>query len=591
MKLTRTVLAAALAVAAIDVQAASQLPRMAAPAIRPAQADAQLLAALAARRPALGLDADHGHRISHHHPGAEGTMVVRIDHTYKGVRVFGSETLVVTNGAGKVVSETVSDRRSGLGKGKSNLLGGVTASFDVTPRLSAQEAIDRAGRGIEPKRFAAAPPQAELIVYPLVRTERVKEAQAKGEEELNALDLVDVVTGYELAYYVRSRYVVGSRPVYRDSIVSARDGSILAEWDALQTAEGVGHSQYNGKVPLHTTPDGKLFRMIDPTRGSGGAFGGLAITNADHGNATGEVYSHTENVWGDGKQFVEGGSTTGANGQTAAVNAMWGMSNTYDMLKRTLGWHSLDGKDTATHINVHVNRAYDNAYYDDSCRCMSIGDGQTFYNLGSIDVIGHEMSHGVTAATSRLLYFAESGGLNESSSDIIGEVVESYARNGGTGESIPADGNDWSLGKEIARDGMPLRWMHKPSLDNRSPDAWSSSLKGLDVHYSSGPNNRMFYFLSRGSDASPSSESYSKYLTGKPAAMSGIGMDKAYRIWFTALTTRFTMITNYADARKKMIEVGQQLYGRGSPEEVAVTRAYAAINVGKDIDEPKVRRR
>ena len=590
MKLTNSVLAAAIAVAALDVLAASQqAPRMAAPAIRPAQADAQLLADLAEQRPALGLDADHGYRVSHHHPGAEGTMVVRIDHTYKGVRVFGSESLVVTNAAGKVVGESAKDLRSGLGK--SNARGAAAASFSVAPTLSAPEAIERASRGIAPQRFAAAPPQAELIVYPLVRTERVKEAKAKREEDLNALDVADVVTGYELAWYVRSRYVVESRPVYRDSIVSARDGSILAEWDALQTAEGVGHSQYNGKVPLHTTPAGTLFRMIDPTRGSGGAFGGLAITNADHGNATGDVYAHTENVWGDGKQFVEGASTTGANGQTAAVNAMWGMANTYDMLKRTLGWHSLDGKDTATHINVHVNKAYDNAYYDDSCRCMSIGDGQMFYNLGAIDVIGHEMSHGVTAATARLLYFAESGGLNESSSDIIGEVVESYARNGGTGDGIPASGNDWSLGKEIARDGMPLRWMHKPSLDKRSPDAWSSSLKGLDVHYSSGPNNRMFYFLSRGSDAAPASESYSKYLTGKPAAMTGIGMDKAYRIWFMALTTKFTMISNYADARKKMIEAAQELYGKGSAEEVAVTRAYAAINVGKDIDEPKVRRR
>src|SRR5688500_14518807 len=111
MKPIISVLAAAFAVAVIDVQAASQVPRMGAPAIRAAQADTQLLAAMARKLPVLGLDTDHGHRVSHHHPGAEGTMVVRIDHTYKGVRVFGSESLVVTDASGRVVSESVNDRR------------------------------------------------------------------------------------------------------------------------------------------------------------------------------------------------------------------------------------------------------------------------------------------------------------------------------------------------------------------------------------------------------------------------------------------------------------------------------------------------
>jgi Zn-dependent metalloprotease len=197
---------------------------------------------------------------------------------------------------------------------------------------------------------------------------------------------------------------------------------------------------------------------------------------------------------------------------------MWGLMNTYDMLKNTLGWQSLDGKNTSTYIAAHVNTAYDNAYYSDTCKCMFIGDGSSFYSLGSIDVIGHEMGHGVTAATSDLVYAGESGGLNESSSDINGEMVEAYARAGGTGETIPASGNDWSMGKEISKSATPLRWLWKPSKDGSSPDAWSTSLKRLDVHYSSGPNNRMFYFLSQGSNADKASEYYSKYLVKEPAA-------------------------------------------------------------------------
>jgi Zn-dependent metalloprotease len=303
--------------------------------------------------------------------------------------------------------------------------------------------------------------------------------------------------------------------------------------------------------------------------------------------SAGSVYANTSNTWGDGLQYVAGGSTTNANGQTAAVNAMWGLMNTYDTLKNVLGWSSLDGNNTATYIAAHVNTAYDNAYYSDACKCMFIGDGgASFNNLGSIDVIGHEMGHGVTDATSRLVYAGESGGLNESNSDITGDMVEAYARAGGTGSVIPATGNDWMTGKEIAKNGQPLRWMYKPSLDGRSPDAWSSTIGNIDVHLSSGPNNRMFYFLSQGSNATASSPYYSAYLNKAPLAMTGIGNDKAFRIWFKAMTTKFTASTNYADARSKVIAAADELYGAGSKESIAVTRVYAAINVGADIAEP-----
>jgi Zn-dependent metalloprotease len=176
--------------------------------------------------------------------------------------------------------------------------------------------------------------------------------------------------------------------------------------------------------------------------------------------------------------------------------------------------------------------------------------------------------------------------LNESSSDINGEAVEAYARGGGKGDTVPLTGNDWMIGKEISKSGTPLRWMVRPSKDGNSPDAWSNAIKRLDVHYSSGPNNRMFYFLAQGSSADKAADAYSKYLVRTPAAMTGIGLDKAYRIWFKANTTKFTSSTNYADARAKMLEAAGELYGKSSRELVAVKRAYAAINVGADVDEP-----
>ncbi len=586
MNMRKTLLAASLgALPLLCGGAAAAVPMMSAPVVQSPQAIAAVVAQLAAQRASHGLDNDHGFVVASQHPGLQGTQVVRAAHTYKGVRVFGSESVVVLDKNGRIVSESASSLRQDLGKGRSNRLGAATSDFDVTPAISTKAAIDAAIASVAPGATQVAPPQAELIIYPLVKTERVPEAAGKDEAELNALDEREVVDGYALAYLVHTRMVAGDKPLYHDTVVSAIDGHIIDQWNMLQTVVGVGKSQYNGDVPINTTLDNGNYTMIDASRGTGGAYGAMAITNADHGSSAGKLYTNSSNTWGDGKQYVSGGSTTSANGQTAAVNAMWGLMNTYDMLRNALGWQSLDGHNTATYIAAHVNTAYDNAYYSDTCRCMFIGDGSSFYSLGSIDVIGHEMGHGVTAATSNLTYSGESGGLNESSSDINGEVVEAYARAGGTGSAIPLAGNDWVMGKEISKTGTPLRWMYKPSKDGSSPDAWSSSLKRLDVHYSSGPNNRMFYFLSQGSSADKTSDYYSKYLVKNPAAMTGVGLDKAYRIWFHANTTKFTSSTNYADARAKMIESAQDLYGKGSKEATAVGRAFAAINVGADADE------
>jgi Zn-dependent metalloprotease len=569
-------------------------PRQAAPtfmagpgAASPQQAE-MLTARLNGARSKYGLDQDHGYRLTAQHPGEAGTRISRFAHTYKGVRVFQSESVVVTDNAGNIISESMSDRRKGLGRGRApSGLSWRFADFDVNPALSAQAAIDTVVHGMAPGASHAASPSAELVIYPIVKRVRVQSAIQKREWQLNAKDLVGQVTGYELAYLVQARMTSGERPYHVDAIVSASDGRVIAQWNALQTVEGVGHSQYNGQVPISTTQsDGTTFSMNDPRRGVGGRFGGNAITNAAHGSTAGFVYDNSSNHWGDGQDYIAGGSTTNANGQTAAVNAMWGLANTYDMLKNVLGWYSLDGENTATYIAVHVYSQYENAYYSSGCRCMFVGDGaNNFYNLSSVDVIAHEMGHGVTNSTSGLMYFGESGGLNESASDINGEMTEAYARAGGTGNAIPATGNDWKIAQEISRTGNPLRWMYKPSKDGSSADAWSSSLSYLDVHYSSGPNNRMFYFLSQGSSASSASDYYSPYLTRSPRAMSGIGNDKAYRIWFRALTTKFTSSTDYAEARDKVLEAAQELYGVNSREAIAVQRAYAAINVGSDVDE------
>jgi len=582
MQIRHSMLAAYLAVTSVwggSAQAAP-LPVLGKASV---QENAALMTALRAPHASVGLDADHGYVLAKEHPGADGTRVARLHHTYKGVRVLGSDSVVTTDARGGIVAMSSSDLRAGLGQGTA-----YARVFDVTPAIDAHAAIDTVVKANAPRGQQRNPPSAELVIQPLVTRVRVAGAQNKPDAQLNALDVEDKITGYELAWLVKIRMADGGKLVFRDAIVSAKDGRTLAQWNAMQNVVGVGHSLYSGDVPIQTTFTGGVYKMFDPARGTGGTFGGMAVTDAAHSPFSsptpGAIYSNPTNVWGDGLPY-SGGSTTSPNGQTPAVDALWGLMNTYDALKNTQGWASLDGMNTATFIAVHVGTNYDNAFYDAACKCMYIGDGSNFYGVGSLDVIGHELGHGVTDASSGLNFTGETGGLNESFSDINGEMIEAYARNGGTGAVIPATGNDWMVGKDISRTGTPLRWMWKPSKDGASRDAWNSTLGSLDPHYSSGPNNRMFYFLSQGSNATVGSEMFSAYLTQMPHNMTGIGNDKAYRIWFRANTTKFTSSTNYADARAKMIQSANELYGVSSKEAIAVTRAYAAVNVGQDVPE------
>lgn len=528
----------------------------------------------------------HGFMARTSYAGPDNGVVHRIAHTYNNVRILGSESVLLLDANGNTLSESGSDLRLGLLGNPA--LGKAAPVLSVQPTLSASEVIRRTLATLTPNAALvsshAATPSAELIIYPLQTTVRIESAKNKPVPELNAMDLQTVVTGYKLAYLVQTRIRLGAQLQYRDSVVDAHDGTILAQSDALHSLAGTGKSQYSGKRTIDTSLIGGVYKMIDTSRGKGGANGGLAVLDMNHGSGiSGTVYSNTVNTWGDGLNY-NGGSTSNANGQTAAVDAMWGLRNFWDLMKNTQGWQGMDGNNTASYIGVHVNTAFENAYYDDTCKCMLIGDGGAmFKQLGSLDIIGHELAHGVTNATAGLGSGTEAGALNEGTSDITGQMVEAYANAGGKGNVIPNSGNDWLIAKTISKTGTPLRYMYKPSKDGHSPDAWSNKMGTMDIHYASGPINRMFYFLAKGSSASASSDYYSAFLTKAPLAMVGIGNDKAYKIWFRALTTKFTYTTNYADAQVKCVAAATDLYGANSREVIAVKRAFAAINVGADV--------
>jgi hypothetical protein len=196
-----------------------------------------------------------------------------------------------------------------------------------------------------------------------------------------------------------------------------------------------------------------------------------------------------------------------------------------------------------------------------------------------VDIVAHEFAHGVTSSTANFSPTGESGGLSEATSDIFGSMAEFYFKGAASqGGVVPDTGGNWSIGEQLmASVGWdPIRWMDHPSRDGASQDAWFYGIGFLDPHYSSGPLNRMFYFLSQGASADPG-DHHSEYV---PAGFTGIGNDKATRIWYRALWVYLTPSSEYYPARLASLYAAEDLYPGDAVVHAAVENAFGAINVG-----------
>ena len=155
-------------------------------------------------------------------------------------------------------------------------------------------------------------------------------------------------------------------------------------------------------------------------------------------------------------------------------------------------WYNLhvltvDEKPMKLVMRVHYGEGYENAYWDGEQ--MTFGDGDTMlYPLVSLGIGAHEISHGFTEQHANLEYFGQSGGMNESFSDMAAQTAEYFS----VGKS------SWAIGSEVMKEDsgyVALRFMDEPSRDGRSIDSADQYLEGMDVHYTSGVYNRLFYLL------------------------------------------------------------------------------------------------
>ena len=351
-------------------------------------------------------------------------------------------------------------------------------------------------------------------------------------------------------------------------VVDARSGAILDAWSNLETAAaaGIGRTLYSGDVVLTTNKLASGYELRDPTRGNG------FVIDGSNSRTSGQIYKDSDNAWGNY-------ATTDL--ASAAADAQYGAATTWDFYKSAFGRSGIANDGKGAYSRVHYGRRYSNAYWNDGCFCMTYGDGDGV-NIGplvSLDIAGHEMSHGVTSRTADLLYSGESGGLNEATSDIFGTMVEFHANNA-------KDAPDYIIGEKIIKangDGnapqLAMRWMFNPMLDGRSPNCWYAGIGAIDVHYSSGVGNRFFYLLAEGSGSKTYNGVNHAAPTCNGGSVTGIGRSKAQQIWYRALTVYFTSTTDYAAARVATLSAAKDLYGTGSAEANAVAAAWSAVSV------------
>ncbi|WP_432018682.1 M4 family metallopeptidase [Streptomyces sp. 1222.5] len=470
----------------------------------------------------------------------DGTQHVRYDRTYHRLPVLGGDFVVHLTADDAYRS---ADRAT---RGRISLA-------SVVPKISGQKAADLAVNALRAANLG----------------EKLKQVKAKPQLVVDALHGAPRLAWRTDAAGLDSL----GNPVGRTVLTDARTGARIDAWDTIETATGDGKSLYGGTVALETTQSGSAYQLKDPTRGN--TYTGDAANKTDlcifgicFSRAPATLFTDADNHWGTG---------TTADRSSAAVDAQYGTNETWDYYKNVHSRNGIAGDGKGSYNRVHYGNNYNNAFWDDSCFCMTYGDGDgtTFGPLVALDVAGHEMTHGVTSKSAALTYSGESGGLNEATSDILGTMVEWYANNS-------SDTGDYLIGEKIVRSGFgktALRYMDKPSKDGNSADYWSSSVGNLDVHYSSGVANHFAYLLAEGSGAKTINGVSYDSPTANGSTVTGIGRDKVGKIWYRALTVYMTSSTNYAGARTATLNAAKDLYGAGSAEYNAVAAAWSAVNV------------
>jgi Zn-dependent metalloprotease len=459
----------------------------------------------------------------------------RLQQTVRGVPVWGGEAIVHLKSGGDLY--TVTD----------NLVPNVRLA-SARPSVSKDAAIDFAVAAYGCRDCLTAAPVADLWALRTAGRDR-------------------------LVYRVQLRREDGTDHTAMPVLfVDAQNGTVVKRYDNLQT--GTGSSLYSGTVTIGTSVSGSTYYMEDTTKKIG-TFDNRNTPSTNSGAGSTYRFTNTSDSW------------TGTT-QRAGVDAHYGATKTIDYYKNTHGRNGIDGSGGPGYYTsavggvglitskVHYGSRYNNAYWNGSFMTYGDGDGTNFTPLVTLDIAGHEITHGVTERTAGLVYEREPGALNESMSDVFGAMVERYTK----GESS----NTWKIGEDAytpATAGDALRFMDNPPAAG-DPDHYSEAQyltasvcdpntnDSCGVHINSGIPNKVFYLVAKGG-VHPNTPS---------VTVTGIGADAAASIWYRALTSYMTSGTTFSGARTATLNAATAIYGASSSQYTTVCQAWYSAGVG-----------
>jgi len=482
-------------------------------------------------------------RSSESDPLVAGRRHERFDQFHRGVRIVG----------GDVTRQTGSD-------GTVSLFGMLHSGLDVgvDPALSADRARDAIASAVNGRWFGDDEP--ELVVLPLS-------------------------DGYHLAYAGQAIAGLEILTVY----VDANTGSLLQQYSDYQREIGTGKGTYGDDKKVSARAAAGAFLADDPMRPAaittydmkGSLARTIAILNRLTSVATSDIGADTDNVWND-PTLVD-----------AHVYAGW----YYDYLFKRFGRRGLDGNNLRMAILTHPVRLEDIAsappdvvglYYVNAFFCATCGpDGRGAVTLGegaprnffpgvevkpfsaAFDVVAHELTHGVTAASARLngFPFSEAGALNEAFSDLIGASAGFFQLPAGTAPVTAS----YLQGRDLTvPPGLFGRSMSNPA-STRDPDFYAQRNIGGDPHFNGVIATHAFYLAIEGG-------------TNRTSGLSvdGVGAanrDQIEKAFFRALTVLMPSSSTFALTRQATIQSARDLFGAGSPAERAITQAWDAVGV------------
>lgn len=259
-----------------------------------------------------------------------------------------------------------------------------------------------------------------------------------------------------------------------------------------------------------------------------------------------------------------------ATRDVATNEAYDGLGATYDFYWEIFERNSIDDQGLPLNATVHYGEDYDNAFWNGEQMVFGDGDQDLFNRFTiSLDVIGHELTHGVTEDEAKLTYLYQSGALNESISDVFGSMIKQYVK------KQTAKQADWLIGEGLFTDkvkGIALRSMKAPGTAYDDPvlgkDPQPADMSGFvrtnsdngGVHVNSGIPNRAFYLTATG--------------------MGGHAWEKAGRIWYETLRdSRLRPTTGFTRFSRLTASVAGRLFGVNSEEQKIVQASWKEVGL------------